>query len=223
MSETDTVTEITKKEKRFGCLHMFGVALAVAVVTAACTAWWVKHNFYASPFSPTELSAQEKDVLEVKLDKLQGPVTPAAEGGSPMEEPYSEEGALREIRLTEKELNGLIAEDQETAKRVGIDLSRDLVSLRIVAPVDEDFPVLGGKTLRLKAGLTLAYREGAPVVALRGVTLGGVPLPNAWLGNLKGVNLVEEFGAGGGFWKLFSDGVEDVRVKEGHISITLRE
>ena len=140
-----------------------------------------------------------------------------------MEEPYSEEGASREIRLTEKELNGLIAEDEETAKRIGTDLSRDLVSLRIVAPVDEDFPVLGGKTLRLKAGLTLAYREGAPVVALRGVTLGGVPLPNAWLVNLKGVNLVEEFGAGGGFWKLFSDGVEDVRVKEEHISITLRE
>jgi len=57
----------------------------------------------------------------------------------------------------------------------------------------------------------------------RGVSLGGIPLPNAWLGNLKHKNLVDEFGTEGGFWKLFAEGIEDINVKEGHIRIKLKE
>ena len=61
------------------------------------------------------------------------------------------------------------------------------------------------------------------MVALRGVSLGGIPLPNAWLGNLKNINLVEEFGTEQGFWKLFADGVENLQVQEGQLRIQLRE
>ena len=69
----------------------------------------------------------------------------------------------------------------------------------------------------------LGYENGRPVVALKGVSLGGIPIPNAWLGNLKNRNLVKEFGSEGGFWKLFSDGVADLKVREGHILIKLKE
>jgi len=38
----------------------------------------------------------------------------------------------------------------------------------------------------------------------------GVPIPNAWLGGIKNIDLVKEFGADKGFWKTFSDGVENL-------------
>ena len=100
-----------------------------------------------------------------------------------------------------------IANNPEIAQRVAIDLSDNLISVKLVVPIDEELPALGGKTLRLSLGIILAYENGRPVIALKGVSLGGIPLPNAWLGNLKNRNLVKEFGGEGGFWKFFSDGV----------------
>ena len=82
---------------------------------------------------------------------------------------------------------------------------------------------MGGRTLRVKAGLTFSYADGRPVVMLRGVTVMGVPLPNAWLGGLKNIDVVKESGGNKGFWKAFADGVEAVRVEEGCIAITLKE
>jgi hypothetical protein len=77
--------------------------------------------------------------------------------------------------------------------------------------------------LRLNLGVILGFEKDRPVVALKGVSLGGIPLPNAWLGNLKNRNLVKEFGAEGGFWKFFSDGVAGLKVQEGHTLIKLKE
>ena len=74
----------------------------------------------------------------------------------------------------------------------------------------------------VKAGVELAYTSGRPVVVLRGVSVMGVPIPNAWLGNLKNVDLVGEFGADEGFWAAFADGVDDISVKDGSLDIRLR-
>ncbi len=58
---------------------------------------------------------------------------------------------------------------------------------------------------------------------IKGISLGGIPLPNAWIGYTKGKNLVEEFGTETGFWKLFAEGVKDIKVKEGQLRIRLQE
>jgi hypothetical protein len=83
--------------------------------------------------------------------------------------------------------------------------------------------VPGGQTLKVRAGLELAYREGRPSVALRGIRIMGVPLPNAWLGGIKNIDLVREHGVKEGFWKAFADGVGDIRVEEGRLRIRLNE
>ncbi len=217
------------RKLRSGILKTIGIALLAAALLAVL---WVRHNIYASEFTPTKLGPREQAVLKAKLERLEK----AAEKEHALEkewrfppdsslkpEPYSEKDSRREINLTEKELNALIADDPEVAKRVAIDLSDDLVSVKLILPVDREVPVLGGKTLRIHAGVVLAYEKGRPVVALKGVSLGGIPLPNAWLGYLKNRNLVEEFGDEGGFWQLFSEGIEDLRVEEGHIRIRLKE
>jgi len=220
------------KKLRFSFLQVMGIVALVMIVTALLTAWWVKHYIYASKFTPTVLTAKERKVLDSKLAKLEESTKKDLavskkkrhEKGAPLEpEAYSGEGAKREISFTEKELNVLIANNPEVAQRVAINLSDSLISIKLVIPIDEEIPVLGGKTLRLNLGVILGYEHGKPVVALKGVSLGGIPVPNAWLGNLKNRNLIKEFGDEGGFWKLFSDGVADLKVKKGHILIKLKE
>jgi hypothetical protein len=211
-----------------------GIMAAGFILVVMLSAWWIKSNLYASQFSPTKLNEREQQVLNAKLDRLQRSIQsnrkspPAGSARTKSEgrlapEPYTEDAARREFRITEKELNALIAKDEETARRVAIALSADLVSVKLVIPVDDEFPVLGGKTLRLNCGITLRHEAGKPVVALRGVSLGGIPLPNAWLGNIKNMDLVREFGGQGGFWDLFSKGVEDIKVLNGSLFVKLKE
>jgi hypothetical protein len=217
---------------RIRWLQILKITAVIFIVTVLLSAWWIKHNIYASPIVPTELSPKEQMVLDTKLARLDESanierVIPQKRNDVPHAalepEPYSEEGAKREISLSEKELNALIANNPEVARRVAIDLSNNLVSMKLVVPIDEEIPVLGGKTLRLSLGIILGYADERPIVALKGVSLGGIPLPNAWLGNLKHKNLVDEFSTEGGFWQLFAEGVQDIHVKEGHIQIQLKE
>ena len=107
--------------------------------------------------------------------------------------------------------------------RFAIDLSDNLASAKMLIPVDPDMPVMGGRTLRINAGLELAYRNNQPIVKLRGVSIMGVPLPNAWLGNMKNVDLVEQFGTDPGFWNSFSAGVDMIEIEEGQLHIQLKE
>jgi hypothetical protein len=89
--------------------------------------------------------------------------------------------------------------------------------------VEEDFPVLGGTTIRVRAGLALSYAGERPVVILRGVSLMGVPIPSAWLGGYKNIDLVERYGGEAGFWKAFAAGVVRLSVEDGSLSIKLKD
>jgi hypothetical protein len=66
--------------------------------------------------------------------------------------PYTEENADRDVTLTERELNGLIAGDPQFGNSVAIDLDNDLASIVALVPVSEDFPGMAGRTLRVRAG-----------------------------------------------------------------------
>jgi len=50
----------------------------------------------------------------------------------------------------------------------------------------------------------------------------GAPIPNAWLGNLKNVDLVNDFGLDSGFWKTFAACVEYVNVQDGMLKLKLK-
>ena len=204
------------------------VAILVLLAAAVLVAVWVRQNVYASKFTPVTLTREENVVLQGKLARLrqEEPVPASSEAvpGKPLSpEPYTEEGANRQIQLSEREMNGLIAGTPDVARKVAVDLSDDLISVKLVLPVEDEIPVLGGKTCRIHMGLAVRYEEEKPYIALKGVSLGGIPLPNAWLGYLKNVNLVEEFGSGDGFWKIFSAGVRTIEVRQGRMRITLKE
>jgi hypothetical protein len=216
--------------RRFGWWHIAAFVAAAVAVSVGITVWGFQSGLFQSEFRPVSLNPDEQRALEEKLDRLQGAAAPqndggsAEQGGEPLApEPFSELGAKRKVAFTERELNAMLAHNTDLARRVAIDLSEGLVSARIVLPLEEDFPVLGGKTLRVRAGAEFAYLNDRAIVKLRGVSVMGVPLPNAWLGGLKNIDLVREFGASPGFWKAFSDGIEDVRVGEGTLELRFRE
>jgi len=238
MTNDHTVNE--KKEKRFGCLQVLGLMLLAVIITAGVTLLIFKTYFFPSEFQPVTLTPQEEQVLSAKLDRIESiggdlnlplkspPHKPSQPGSSPPDEtlkpePYSEKDLPREINFTEKELNALLAKNTDLANKVVIDLSEDLISAKLLLPVDPDFPMFGGKVLRLRSGMSFSFNKGKPVVMLKGITFMGVPVPNAWMGGIKNIDLVEKFGAEKGFWKTFSEGVEDIKIEEGILKIKLKE
>lgn len=213
-------------------IHVVWIVLATILVTGALTYWVVRTYIYARDFKPVELSAGEQQKLNGKLRVLGYDPAPATSGDQATPETddkwlraerYSEAGAQREVSFSERELNAMVANNRDLAKKLAVDLGDDLVSARLLVPVDPDFPILGGKTLRVSAGVEMAFRDAKPVVVLKGVSIMGVPIPNAWLGGLKNIDLISEFGDQDGFWKSFADGVENIRVEEGQLKIKLKE
>jgi hypothetical protein len=213
------------------------IVFVTVLVTLGGSYWFLKTYVFAREFKPVELSDREERVLDDKLrvlgyqpvgrgataKKPSAPANEFDEQGVLKPERYSEAGAKREVSFNERELNALLAKNTDLARKLAIDLSADLVSAKLLVPMDPDFPVLGGKTLRFNAGLEMAYVNGQPRVVLKGVSVMGVPVPSAWLGGLKNVDLVTEFGASPGFWKSFAEGVEDIRVEDGRIKIKLKQ
>ncbi len=230
---------------RAGGVGLSGVLLIVlvtVVVTLGASYWFLKTYVFAREFTPVQLSLKEEQKLDSKLRVLgyqpdggspaRGGARGRADTVSPEEfdqhgalkpERYSEVGARREVSFDEREVNALLARNTDLARKLAIDLSRDLISAKLLVPMDPDFPVLGGKTLRFNAGVEMAYLNGRPSVRLKGVSIMGVPVPNAWLGGMKNVDLVAQFGAGPGFWKSFAEGVADIRVEDGRIKVKLKE
>lgn len=217
----------------FSGRQVLGILALAIVLTTGATWWFVRTFVYARPFTPVELSQAERRELGAKLRVLG--VDPAEVLPRPKEadefdaegrlvpETYAEDPGKRDVLLSERELNAMVASNPEFARRFAIDLSDRLASAKLLIPVDPDMPILGGKTLRLTAGLELDYRQERPVVILRGVSVMGVPIPNAWLGGLKNVDLVGEFGGDPGFWKSFADGVERIEIRDGELRVKLKE
>ena len=222
-------TEMGEKRRGFSGWHVAGIVLLTLVVTVAATFWIVRTYIYPADFEPVQLTPGEQNTLDEKLERLgnfdTAPEKLADETDQEWlrDEPYSESEAERRISFSEKELNALIGKDPDFGRRVAVDLSDNLASARILISIPPDFPIMSGRTIRVNAGMELAYEAGRPIVMLRGVSVMGVPVPNAWLGNLKNVDLVREFGMERGFWKSFADGVEWIRVEDGDLSIQLRE
>lgn len=230
----------TESRKRsLGCFPIIGLMLLTIVITIGATLWAINSQWFSKGFKPVELSSSEEAVLSRKLDALSAfDISPDEDteessvftldnnetGIDNMQpEVYSEDDSKRRIELTERELNALLAEKTDLAEQIVIDLTDNLASVKLLVDLDPDFPFLGGKTLKVSSGTELSYSANRPVVVMKGVSVWGVPIPNAWLGGLKNIDLVKEFGAGDGFWKSFADGIEDIRVEDGKLLIQLAE
>ncbi|MFT5260877.1 MAG: plasmid maintenance system antidote protein VapI [Cryomorphaceae bacterium] len=229
MTQINSPVGSGKKARKFGCLAVLGFMLVSIIITAGVTYWIL----FPKSFKPIELSQKEQVVLDKKLKLFEGFTSgqsPATSGETSLSskealapEAYSEEGTSRELVITERELNSILATNTDLADKVAIDLSDDLISARLRWPMDPDFPFFGGKILKARAGIEFFNQLGRPVVVLKGVSVMGVPVPNSFLGGLKNIDLVSEFGNQGGFWQSFEQAVELAQVDDGALQIKLKE
>ena len=213
-------------------------ALLLMLVTIGVTLWVARTWLFPTPFEPVRLDAAETRVLDDKLARLGGaPLalpggqpgpdagraasTTAPDDGLARPEAYREDPAARTVRLSQRELNALLARSTDLGQRVALHLGRDTVSASIIVPIPADFPIMAGQNLRLTGGLGLRHEQGRAVVVLEGVSLMGVPLPAAWLGGLKGRDLIAVYGGQEGFWRQFAAGIEQLRVEDGQLTVRL--
>tara|TARA_R110001583_G_C5603223_1_gene404671 strand:+ start:28 stop:750 length:723 start_codon:yes stop_codon:yes gene_type:complete len=215
------------------------IILVTMLVTIGLTFFIIRTYIFPSPLTPVTLNAQEEQKLDQKLTQLGWQVEPSRQvsqspnsressnrGHNNAEltpQAYREFDADRQVTFSEKEVNSMIGRNPDFAQRVAIDFSDNLASATLLISIPKDFPLMAGEILRVNTGLDIHLdTNGRPVVALVGVSLMGVPIPNAWLGNMKNVNLVSEFGDRG-FWNTFADGVDNIQIRDGELSIKLRK
>jgi hypothetical protein len=97
------------------------------------------------------------------------------------------------LQLTERELNGLLNANTELGQTVRLELGRDAINAYLAVPIPQDFPIGGGKMFRARGRFRVSLsNDAAPYAILEDVTVLGLSLPKAWLGGLKGENLLAD-------------------------------
>lgn len=216
-----------------GCTALLVLALVV-VLTVSITLWWIQR-----PIVPVVLDAPEQVVLDAKIDRLAAPAkdTPAIpatqpaapptitdDSGQPpvrMDPPY--QPGDRTLRITERELNALLNQNTDLGQSVRLELGQDAINAYMAIPLPEDFPIGGGKTFRAKARFKVSIGQGQPPMAvIEDVSVLGLSLPKAWLGDLKGQNLlgdtmVDRQG------NPLANGIKTLRVEPGQLVLEVEE
>jgi len=185
----------------YGCGTLLGLLLLV-VATVAFTVWWIQR-----PIKPVVLSSRERAAVEEKLRFAGGEVHASPAGRAPKgAAPSSLDSAATDgaratdrtyvpgskvFKITEREINGLLNANTDLGKSVRLEFATDAISAYVVVPIPNDFPVGGGKMFRARSRFRVSLgNDGAPYAILDDVTVFGLSLPKAWLGGLKGENLL---------------------------------
>ncbi len=196
--------------KRKSCLVPVLIGLVVVLLAVIGLMWWNNR-----PIKPVQLSAEEKAAVEAKVEAIQNVEAPSAPA-----EPQYEKGK-KEIILTERELNGLLNEHTTMGNQLKFELATDAVHARYETDLDPDMPMVGGKRLKAKARFIVKNSNGQPGLILDDLTVWGVSLPNDWLGQLKGKDILGDILGGGKGGQLA--GVEELSVEPGQLKIRLKE
>lgn len=202
MSKDHPTPQLAKPKKKRKVLLILGIVVLLLIgVGVGCYVWMNR------PINPTVLAAGEQAVLDQKVEAVQ-------------QRAYEPGG--KKLVLTDREVNALLHKNTDLGDKLKIEFANNAVHARVHTDLDEDFPVIGGKTLKAKARFRLTNDASAPAIVLDDVTVWGISLPNAWLADLKGKNLISNLGLDQQGNK-FSEGIKDISVKNGEIEIRLAE
>lgn len=194
------------------------VLFGVFGVTAASAAFWYHYNFHASAFTPVALTAGEQQTLNAKMAVLGGKVQEL--------EPPAPSDPAKTIVLNEREINAWL-EQQGLGETVKFSIRNGGVAATVLAPVEEDVPFLGGNTVRFQVAFNTKLDENRRfALSLADVNVGGISFPNAWLGGIKGLNLLAQGDAGmedSPFLQSFAAGIKDFQVRNGELRMVLND
>lgn len=200
---TDTSKQSAKSSgRKRKALIIFGVTFLLLVSAGAAFYWWQNR-----PITPVVLDDREQRALNQKVEAVQ-------------ERSY--DPGTKVITLTEREVNALFHHNTGLGDKVRFELASNAIHARIKTKLDKDLPVLGGRTLKAKARFLLTDTERTPALILDDLTVWGISLPNAWLGDLKGQNMLANIGLDMTDNRVAA-GIQHIRVDDGKITIRLAE
>lgn len=180
------------------------LTLVTLLVTTAAVAiyWWTNR-----PITPTILSTTEQHALDQKMAAVQ-------------ERTY--ERGEKILILTEREINALFHRNTGLGDKVRFEFADNAIHARVSTELDQDIPIIGGRTLKAKARFKLTDPENKPAIILDDLTVWGISLPNAWLADIKGQNLISNLGIDLPENRI-AQGIEEISVTHGKITIRLAE
>lgn len=211
-----TPPALSAGKKRPWALYIFGGVITVLlgiIAVFAILLWWSQR-----PIKPVVLSAAEKATVEAKLEQLGNNARPAAALSEP-DRIYAP--GTNVLQLTEREINGLLNANTDLGQTVRLEFGRDAINAYVAAPIPADVPLFGGKMFRARGRIRVSLGNGtAPVAMLEDVTVYGVSLPKAWLGGLKGENLITQAMGETNGASLFK-GIKSLRIQPGSLLLEL--
>lgn len=215
--ETIPATGPVKKKK--GCLLQaliaLGLLLVIVIATLGITRWWLMHKHR---IEVVDLTVPEEQVLEEKMVMLSGGSSEKTVGD--MERSDLPEGA---IEFTEREINGVISDNSGLRERVYVDLHPGKIEVKMNYDVPEDSPFMAGKTVRANLFLKVELQEEHLELRIQKFTVSGFAVPSAWMGDLKNVDLMDEFLGDSDFAKAFARGLKSLDVGEDSIRVVPNE
>ena len=127
------------------------------------------------------------------------------------------------LKLTEREINGLLNANTDLGKSVRLEFARDAINAYLAVPIPQDFPIGGGKMFRARGRFRVSLgNDATPFAILEDVTVFGLSLPKAWLGGVKGENLIgQAIGERNG--KPVLRGIKSLRVEPGALVLEVED
>lgn len=188
------------------------VLVALGGIATATTAWWVKSNFDPAPFKPVALSAQEQQAFEQKIQAISNPAPAAADLDK------------RTLVITEREVNAWLAKN-ELGESVLVRFGPGKINAAVILALPPDFPFLAGQKIKVSLALAAHLNETGRHFALMvdDVSVGGLPLPNDWIGGVKGMNLVDESAKKDPAMEQFLKGIRKFEIANGNVTVSLNE
>ena len=204
------IQELNLVKKRPVWLMVLAAFLILTGIGAASATYWYHKNIDASNFKPVSLTAKEQTVFEEKVSVL---------SGSPQVSDPS-----KTIILNEKEVNAFLAQ-QGWGEKLKVHIGKDKISAAVLAPMDEEVPLLGGRTLRVNVAFHAIPSANKKIsFSLADVNVGGISLPNAWLGNLKGIDLLNQLHDDSSpLVSTISAGIQELQLQQGELRILLND
>ncbi len=220
------------------------ITLGVLVVMLAGGYLAYRHYFQAS-IAATNLTPQEQLLLEAKMEALEAAgahvpdttnqngflvetnqvtlIQPEGLNTPPAPDPNDP----RTLRLTERELNGMLNHNSNLGERVKVLFKPGYIDVQYVQPVSDDVAIIGGKSLRLSLDLALEKSPGGTLnLTIRDVNIAGLPMPKAWLelaGIPKGENLLANLENEYEFFRQIAAGIEVLDISSGELRMRLAE
>jgi len=232
-------------KKKWGCLQIGGVGcFALLLVLLGVAIGW----FFFIKRGPKDvkLTQQEKAVVEQKIEFLKdnevGGFLPESKDDATLtldpesadpdnndDARFPDEVVIEEddkgrriVRFTQRELNGYFTDDPTLRDVLRVELNDDEVIARVRVTVPEGLP-MEGKVVSVRGRVNVVVNEKEMHASIESLTVGGIAVPSAVLGGLKGENLFEELFQNSKDADKFRQFVEELEVKDGEITIKLAE